>query len=161
MKEFSLKNDEKIVVSAKKSIHKLPFLVSIVSAGVFCVILLAIYFWMQNRLDLDALVILSFGVVFFIIFAILIVCYLVIHLNKNSPLILTDVRLYIYNRKFGYAEIELKDLTSWTHKVVPSYSTLSLKNTNFAGVFYFEAGGQKYRTFKIKNYEEVISALDN
>lgn len=161
MKELSLKNNEKIVISAKKSIHKMPFIISLVCMGILSIIFISVYFSMKDRLDWSALTILSFGLFFFVIFAILDIIYIIINLNKNSPLILTNQRILIYSYNKGYADVDLKNLISWNHRVVRSYSTFRIKNGMcFAGVFHFETGGQKYKTLKIKNYEEVISALN-
>ena len=162
MKELSLKNSENIVVNAKKSIHNLPFIISLVSMGILSLIFIVIYFYIQDWLNRDALLVLSLAVFFFIIFAVLVVFCLIIYLNKNSPLILTNQRILIYSYKKGYADIALKNLIYWTHRVVRSYSTLRLKSgINFAGVFYFETDEQKYKTLKIKNYEDIIKALNN
>jgi|GEM_PF-3184759 len=162
MKEISLKNNEKINISAKKCNHKLPFIISLVSMGILSFIFVLVYFCMHNKLEFNAWVVLSLGLFFFVIFIILLVSFLIIHLNRNSPLVLTDARIFIYSRQNGYAAIDLKDLISWTHRVVKSYTTLRLKSgMDFAGVFYFEANGQKYKTLRIKNYQEVISVLNN
>jgi len=164
MTDVLLKDNEKIVVTAKKSTNKLPFIVCLVSAGIIALILLSVYLSMADKLSLDSLLIISFGIFFLVIFILLLIIYLVIYLNKNSPLILTSQRILIYGLKQkGYFEIELKNLTSWNNRLVKNFTAVgsAAENMKMACIFNFYVNETGYKTSKIKNYDEVINGLNN